>query len=95
MYNMKMLFFYLFYVKDEVNRKRKCKVVVLWRFHRSIPLQDVYGIKKPQPRSKFGIPDLRNTKQDSPVDHDIHWNPVSTEGASLLPVSVDEVVAGG
>jgi hypothetical protein len=46
--------------------------------------------KKTQPRNKFRIPDLRMSKQDSPLDHDIQWNSVSTEGASLLPVAVDE-----
>jgi len=34
------------YVKDEVLRKWKYKVVALWKFYRSIPLEDVYGIKK-------------------------------------------------
>jgi hypothetical protein len=51
--------------------------------------------KKPQPRNKFRISILRKSKQDSPLDHDIQWNPVSTEGASLLPVAVDEESPAG
>jgi hypothetical protein len=54
-----------------------------------------YEIKKTQPRNKFQIPVLRKTKQDAPLDHDFQWNPVSAEGASFLPVAVEEDDAGG
>jgi len=53
------------------------------------------GNINPQTRNQFQIPDLRNIKEESPLDYDLQWNPVCIECARFLPVAMDEDEAVG